>query len=241
MSGAYFVYSGSELDALSGATNYYRWLIRRFSPYLGPRVVEVGAGIGTFSEFLLSVPQVEQLIAIEPAANTFPILERRLAGNPRARAIKGYLEDYPAESSSDSLVAVNVLEHVEDDDAFLRRAWDVVRPEGTLLLFVPAVPAIFGSLDRAFEHFRRYAKAQLRQRIERAGWTIERIGYMNLPGILTWTVAGKLLKRKSISARDARVYDRLVVPVAAAIEDRIEIPIGQSLLAIARKRARPAS
>jgi hypothetical protein len=135
----------------------------------------------------------------------------------------------------DSLVAVNVLEHIERDDEILRQAWEMARPGGTFLLFVPAVPSIFGSLDTAFEHFRRYTKTSLQSAVETAGWRIERLGYMNMPGILPWFVSGRVLRRTSISGAEARLYDRLVVPVTAAIEDRVSIPIGQSLLAIARK------
>lgn len=235
MSDADFVYSGSELESLAGARNYYRWLLRRFSPYLGAEVIEIGAGTGTFSELLLSLPQVKRLVAIEPSANNFPLLSKRLEGDARVRVVKGYLEDSAPPESADSLVAVNVLEHIERHDEFLRRTWEVARPNGTLLLFVPAMPAIFGSLDRAFEHFRRYTRASLRERIESANWRIESLAYMNLPGILPWFVAGKVLRRTSIAGGEARLYDRLVVPVAAAIEDRVSVPIGQSLIAIARK------
>lgn len=178
---------------------------------------------------------MKRLIAIEPSDNNFPLLSQRLANQARATAVKGYLEGSAPPESADSLVAVNVLEHIEGDDEFLRQAWEIARPGGTLLLFVPAVPAIFGSLDTAFEHFRRYTKASLRSSVETAGWHIERLGYMNMPGILPWFVSGKVLGRTSISGAEARLYDRLVVPVTAAIEDRVSVPIGQSLLAIARK------
>ena len=176
-----------------------------------------------------------RVIAIEPSDNNFPLLSQRLANQARATAVKGYLKGSAPPESADSLVAVNVLEHIEDDHAFLRLAWDIARPGGTLLLFVPAVPAIFGSLDTAFEHFRRYTKASLRSSVESAGWHIERLGYMNMPGILPWFVSGRVFGRTSISGAEARLYDRLVVPLTAAIEDRVRVPIGQSLLAIARK------
>lgn len=230
-----FTYSGTELESLARARNYYRWLLRRFSPYVGAEVIEIGAGTGTFSEFLLSLPQVKRLRAIEPSTNNFPILAERLASEPRATVVKGYLDDSASPASADSVVAVNVLEHVERDAEFVQRARDVVRPGGTLLLFVPAVPAIFGSLDTAFEHFRRYTRASLRHLLESAGWQIERLDYMNLPGIVPWFFAGKVLRWTSIKSSDARLYDRLVVPIAAAIEDRVGTPIGQSLIAIARK------
>jgi SAM-dependent methyltransferase len=238
MSGTGFIYPSDELEALAGARNYYRWIISRFEPYLGPRVVEVGAGIGTFSEYLLGVPGVERLTAIEPAANTFPLLEAKLAGNPRAHALKGFLDEFASQLSADSLVAVNVLEHVQKDEEFLRLAWRIVVPGGTLMLFVPAVPAIFGTLDTAFEHFRRYTRPGLGQTLEKTGWVIERMSYMNFPGIIPWLIAGRLLRWRSISPRSARFYDRFVMPPTARIEEMIEMPIGQSLLAIARKPAR---
>ena len=174
-------------------------------------------------------------MAIEPSDNNFPLLFRRLASHERATAVKGYLKGSASPLSADSVVAVNVLEHIERDEEFLQQAWEIARPGGTLLLFVPAVPAIFGSLDTAFEHFRRYTKASLRRSVETAAWRIERLGYMNMPGILPWFVSGRMLGRTSITGTEARLYDKLVVPVTAAIEDRLSIPIGQSLLAIARK------
>ena len=230
-----FEYSGSELGALSSAGNYYRWLLGRFEPYLGERVLEVGAGIGTFSQMLLTVPRIRSLVAIEPAGNTYPLLAKRLADNPRAKVIKGYLSEYSIDSSVDSLIAVNVLEHVQDDGEFLRLAWEAVVPGGTLLLFVPAVPAIFGSLDRAFEHCRRYTKDTLGQCIARAGWTVERVEYMNLPGVLVWFLAARVLGWKTIPGRGARWYDRFIIPLTRRVEDIVRIPIGQSLLAVARK------
>jgi SAM-dependent methyltransferase len=238
LDGVGFDYSGSELSALSAAINYYDWLIQHFEPYLGATVLEVGAGIGTFSEMLLSMPQTRSLIAIEPAGNTFPQLAARLASNPRAKVIKGYLKDYSIDSFVDSVVAVNVLEHVDDDDEFLRLALNATAPGGTLLLYVPAVPGIFGSLDRAFEHFRRYTRKSLADRIEGAGWTVEKIQYMNLPGVLFWFVAGRVLRWTSIPEPGVRYYDRFIIPLTRRVERIVRVPIGQSLMAVARKPRR---
>ena len=230
-----FRYSGSELDSLGVAKNYYAWVLRQFENYVGPVVVEVGAGIGTFSEFVLSVPRVEKLIAIEPAENTFPHLQARFRDNPRVEVRKGYLSDHRDSISADALVAVNVLEHVPDDGAFARDAFAAVKPGGRLLLFVPALPGIFGTLDVAFEHHRRYTRATLRNVITSAGWKPLRISYMNMPGIAAWFTAGRILRKTTIAARDAKTYDRLVVPWLSRLESMIEPPIGANLLAVARK------
>lgn len=213
--------------------NYYAWVLRQFEPYLGSRVVEVGAGIGTFSEFLLGVPRVKELVAIEPAVNTFPHLEKRFAGNSRVRTIKGYLGDHAASLAADSLVAVNVLEHIADHEGFIRDAHKVVITGGSLLLFVPALPAIYGTLDKAFEHERRYTRGSLRRVIESAGWNVRRVTYMNFPGIAAWFLAGRVMKKTHIATPEAKAYDRLVVPWLSRLETAITPPIGSNLVAIA--------
>jgi 2-polyprenyl-3-methyl-5-hydroxy-6-metoxy-1,4-benzoquinol methylase len=184
-----FQYSGSELDALAEAKNYYAWVLKQFDPFLGPTVIEAGAGIGTFSQFLISSPKVKKLFAIEPASNTYPLLEERFRNDNRVETIKGYLSDHYKTLSANAVVAVNVLEHVEHHEEFLTEAREAVVPGGALLLFVPALPGIYGSLDKAFEHHRRYTRRTLREVIEKAGWKPRRISYMNLPGIAAWFMA----------------------------------------------------
>jgi FkbM family methyltransferase len=230
-----FEYSGSELDALAEAKNYYAWVLRQFEPYLGQTVVEVGAGIGTFSEFLLGSTKVQRLVAIEPASNTYPHLQRRFARNPRVEVRRGYLSEHVGQVDASAMVAVNVMEHVPDDSQFLRDGFSSVRNGGHLLLFVPALPAIFGTLDVAFEHHRRYTKASLRRVIEGAGWQPVRISYMNFPGIAAWFMAGRVMRKTSINARDAKAYDSLVVPWLSRLESILEPPIGSNLIAIATR------
>ncbi len=232
--GQNFAYSGSELDSLAEAKNYYAWVLKQFEPYLGATVVEVGAGIGTFSDFILSVPRVKKLIAVEPAANTFPHLDARFANDPRVHTARGYLSDHFESIAADSVVAVNVLEHIADHQAVLEQARHAVNPGGSLLLFVPALPAIYGTLDTAFEHERRYTKRSLRCVIEAAGWRVERINYMNLPGIFAWFLAGRILRKTHIAGDETRTYDRLVIPWLARIESVVTAPVGSNLIAIAR-------
>lgn len=230
-----FNYSGSELDSLVEAKNYYSWVMRQFEPHMGPTVVEVGAGIGTFSDYILRSPKVKELIAIEPGANTFPHLQRHFDGDSRVTGINGYLIDHYESVKANAAVAVNVLEHIEDDKAFLEEARGAVVTGGSLCLFTPALPAIFGTLDTVFEHYRRYTRSSLWQVIEAAGWKVERVTYMNFPGIAAWILAGRILRKKNIAASDARTYDRFVVPLVSRLETLVPPPIGSNLLAIAKK------
>lgn len=229
-----FVYSGSELGAMRMADNYYRWLIRRFAPYLSGTVVEVGAGLGTFSQRVLDLPSVAKLIAIEPDRSAYRSLVSQFSGNPRFEARLGYLESQHL-PPVDSLIAVNVLEHVSNDREFLARAAQAVNRGGHLLLFAPAVPAIFGSLDLSFGHHRRYTRESLREKVETTGWKLVRIAYSNLPGIVAWFLLGRVLGNRTINAWQIRVYDRLVIPWLSRIEGIVPPPVGQSLVAVAQR------
>lgn len=240
MTSTAFNYSGTELDALAGAVNYYSLLARCFAPYASGRVVEVGAGVGTFAEYLLRAPAVAELVLVEPADNNFPVLRERFAGVPRVRTVHGYLDQLEAATAADALVAVNVMEHVEDDRAFLEHAGRVLRPGGHLFLFVPAVPQIYGSLDAAFEHFRRYTRRGLDARLRGAGFEVLDLRYTNLPGVLGWALMGKVLRRRTLSPGSVETYDRWVLPVVARMEELWRPPIGQSLLAVTRRPAAPA-
>jgi SAM-dependent methyltransferase len=233
-----FQYSGTELEAVAEGRNYYRWIADRFAPFFGRRVVDVGAGIGTFSEFVISTPGVESLLSVEPAGNVFPTLARKFGGHERVRTVKANIDQLDFVDGADSLVAVNVLEHVEDDEAFLRAAAKIVGPGGHLLLFVPAHQFLYGSLDAAFDHYRRYSRAGLSSLLSCSGWEPLSISNVNVAGILPWLIAGRLLRRKTIGHRQMQLFDRLVIPVMRRLESVREPFIGQSLLVVARNARR---
>lgn len=234
-SGESSVYPGGELEALRQSPNYYGWLLRHFVPHLGERVLEVGAGVGTVADYVLRNTKVSELVLVEPAGNLFPQLQERFSGNSRVKLVHGQLEDVASSVSVDSVIAVNVLEHVVDDEALLRTINRVLLPGGLVLLFVPALPLLYGTLDESFQHIRRYTKRALARRLEETGFRVERLHYFNCLGVVAWFVAGKILKRKTIRITDARDYDRWIVPWASRLESRWTPPFGQSLVAVARK------
>ena len=230
-----FLYSGTELDAMSEAREYRRWILSYFKPFLGQHILEVGAGTGEFSQLLLEEAEGARLNVQEPAANLFPLLERRFSGMPQVRVID---EPFSADCCDlfpvDTIVMVNVLEHVENDREYLQTIRRMLPAGGHLLLFIPATPAIFGSLDRAFDHYRRYTKKELSEKLCEAGFRIEKIRHFNFVGIAAWFTAGRLLNKKTVRAGEVRFYDRWIVPMASRLENRWEPPLGQSLLAVAK-------
>jgi SAM-dependent methyltransferase len=237
MSDLPFTYSGTELDAMAEARNYYAWILQQFAPHLGTRTIEVGAGIGTFSDFLLDGTDLTELTLVEPAENLLPFLRGKFAADPRVKVMSGYLEDSAPSPSVDSVIAINVLEHVEYDVRFLKQSRLRLREGGALLLFTPALSKLYGSLDEAFGHYRRYSKRDLENKLRSAGFEPECIRYFNLPGVVTWFLAGRVFQRKTIRPRDARLYDRWVVPWVSRLETLWAPPVGQSLMAIATNRS----
>lgn len=217
------------------ARNYYGVILRAFEPHLGPHVVEVGAGIGTFSAFLLEARPQSTFTLVEPADNNFIRLAARFQSDPRVKPVHGYLEQLELDKAADAVVAINVMEHVEHDVEFLRAAHRTLSRTGTLLLYVPSHPAIFGTLDEAFEHYRRYTRASLDARLEAAGFAHRSLRYVNAPGVLSWFLAGRIFRRRTLSARDVSLYDRWVTPWVDRVEQHWRPPFGQSLLAIATK------
>lgn len=229
------LYCGTELAAMAEARRYHRWILRQFASYLGTRVLEVGAGTGTFSHYLLEDAKVPELVLLEPARNLFPILARRYAGVANAHLLQGNLTEHAESLTTDSVVMVNVLEHVANDVECLEASRRILSRGGHLLLFVPASPLLYGSLDKAFGHYRRYTKKGLSAKLEHAGFKIRKLRYFNLPGFASWFLAGRILKRRTLQASSVRFYDRWIVPISSRLEGHWEPPIGQSLLAVALK------
>lgn len=226
-------YSSTELPSFDQASNYYAAILTHFAPYLSGHVVEVGAGIGTFSQCLLNSPQDTTLTLVEPAKNLVSVLHEKFFNNANVRLVNGNLQSVAGSLSCDAMVAI-MLEHVEHDEDLLRAIHQVLKPGGTVFLFVPALPCLYGTLDEAFRHIRRYRKGELGSLLTKVGFQIRCLRYFNLPGIVSWFIFGKVFKRTALGPWSVWFYDRLFMSWIPRLEQRWEPVIGQSLLAAAR-------
>lgn len=230
-------YYGRDLEAMSFARNYHQWIMDEFRPYLGSNVVEIGAGTGNFSEFIINAG-VKHLVALEPSSNMYPLLRKRFDKEGSIETVNSSLKDYlPArnyKAGFDSVLYVNVLEHIEDDKQELSCAYEAIKKGGYLLIFVPALPWLYSDLDRKVGHYRRYYRGNLAKRVCDAGFSVLKIKYFDIVGIIPWYIAFVLLKR-SITGNSVSLYDNLVVPMMRVIEGTITPPVGKNLLLIGRK------
>ena len=130
--------------------------------------------------------------------------------------------------------ARDVLEHIEDDGSELALMHHKLNAGGHALIFVPALPALLSNFDRSIGHFRRYQKKELTEKISNAGFSIVKIKYFDIAGILPWYINFVLLK-KTLGGNSVAAYDRIVVPLMRKVESRLAPPIGKNLLVIAKK------
>ena len=229
-------YVGKDLEAMSFANNYHRWIIERFRPYLRGRVAEVGAGSGNFSRLLLECMAEIRLISFEPSLNMYKKHQAALGKEPRLLGINASFGERAHEFAGafDAMLYVNVLEHIEDHHAELKMAKSALKPGGHLCIFVPALPILFSEFDASIGHFRRYTKHGLTELVVSAGFHITKIRYMDIAGILPWYLVFVLMKRK-ITGGNVSLYDKIVIPTMRPIENFIPMPIGKNLILVAEK------
>jgi SAM-dependent methyltransferase len=218
---------------MAHAKNYFAWQARLVLPELGQRVLEVGCGTGNFTQTLLDR---EMVIAIDHEPACVGRLAERFPGQPNLHTrICSPAEDTFRELAHlrpDSIVCLNVLEHIGDDAAALRNMAAILPPGSVIVLLLPAFPALYGLIDRNLGHFRRYSIASLKRLAAGVGLAIEKLQYMNLIGFFGWWVNARILQREAQSTSQIAVFDKWVVPVVSRLESRFPPLFGQSLLAV---------
>jgi SAM-dependent methyltransferase len=231
-------YEAQDLEALADLPNYQKWILQHFAPHLRGRVLEVGAGIGTLSRLYLDL--VDEAVLLEPAQNLVPLLRERFRGVAKVSVEPSLLEAACARAGTplragtfDAVVLINVLEHVPDDAAMLEQLRALLKPGGRLLLFVPAMQWLFGSLDAMLGHRRRYSLPQLKRLIDGVGFEILDIRYFDALGVLPWFITGRILRQTRFNAAAAQLYDRTGVRLGRLAEALAPPPVGKNVLSIA--------
>ena len=228
------------------AANYRAYELELVAPYCGRHVLEVGSGLGEFAERLTGLAGVERLTVSDTDPMCIAALVDRFSGRDDlgvevdVRQLDVALPSpltvpVPAgRPPVDTVVMMNVLEHVSDDVGTLRRLAALVGPGGRLVIWVPAYEALYGDFDRAVGHLRRYTPATVRRTAEFAGLTVDTARPVNLLGGLAWWLAVRLGGQQTPDPRWVRAYDRVVVPATRALERVVRVPFGQSVLCVAR-------
>ena len=225
-----------ELESLGRAEGFCDWMFDQFGAHVRGTVVEVGAGIGTFSQRLLDAG-AERLVLIEPDDACADALERRFGSDARVSLAREFLPDSPAlaglAGQAQLVVCQNVLEHIGDDEAALQAMADALAEGGRLALVVPAEPGIYGPLDEAYGHWRRYEAEDLRAIVAATGLDVEEVKPLNALGIPGWWAKNRRPGAR-IGAGSLRTYEALLTGWRP-LEERLRPARGLSLYCQARR------
>jgi SAM-dependent methyltransferase len=228
--------AGRELENHLGgvdARRYRDYQLSLIGPHLGESVLEVGSGLGDVSAMLT---RARRLIVSDTDPACLDALRTRFAGDPRVDVLELDLDaEVVLDEKVASVLAMNVLEHIEDDVAALRTLSRLLVPTGAVVVWVPGYPALYGDFDRMVGHYRRYTPASLRATVEAAGLMPELVRPVNLLGGIAWWAAVRRGRAGSVSEPLVRAYDRFVVPVTRVLERHWSPPFGQSVLCVARR------
>lgn len=219
---------------------YYAWTLSLFGEDLQGPAADAGAGSGHFSALLSE--RVSPLLLLEGGEENLAVLRQRFSGNPAVTVADCDLtqcEDLLRGHGIRSIFTLDVLEHLPDDIAVLRQFHDALPASGRLYIKVPALPWLYGPVDEASGHYRRYTRASLRKAVEAAGFRVDTCRYMNLAGVPPYFLKSRVLKRQENFSRtfSDRQIDRIrkLIPALKLADRMTGPPIGLSAICVASR------
>ncbi len=220
------------LEDLASAVNYIDWYADLARPWLGSAPLEVGSGYGDYAAAWAAGGQ--RITASEADPGRLALLRQRFAAEPlvEVRKLRAPIEE---SGSYSAVVALNVLEHIEDDVAALRSFHGLLRPGGRVILVVPAFQVAMSDFDRQIGHHRRYRRSSMESALRAAGLRPVLVRYHNSVGLFGWIVMMRWLRRRPAEGFALQAFDRAVVPALRRLENRLRFPFGQSVFAVAQR------
>jgi SAM-dependent methyltransferase len=228
-------YIGKDLEAMSFAKNYSKWIIDLFRPFIGKNVAEVGAGTGNLTQLLSEQEIISKITAFEPSVKMHDYLIKNTNNIKKVSPVNSTFSDKYSKQKFDSIFYINVLEHIEDDVTEVGLMHDSLNNNGHACIFVPALSWLYSDFDKSIGHFRRYHKDQLINLFDSNGFEVVTVKYVDMLGIIPWYLNFVLMKR-TLDQNTTRIYDQIAIPIIRFIEKTIPSPIGKNLLLVGKKR-----
>lgn len=222
------------LARMSELGKYNLEVFQAFERYIGRRVLEIGAGMGNLSKFLVD-REFALLTDHDPIYVSF--LRRKFRGYPNVKIEFLDLNKFKAadyrDYSFDTIFCFNVLEHIEEDQRVLKELSAMLSPGGNLILLVPAHSSLYSPIDKNLGHYRRYIKSELQSKIKTAGFVEKDCVFWNWVGAIGWFIYGRLFRRGYITKVATQGF-RLVSGLRW-LEKHTRFPFGLSLVVIAQR------
>ena len=232
-----YKYIGRELDLFAEANNWKAYWIRAIQNYVQGEVLEVGAGVGNNSRRIAELRKIS-VTCLEPD----PVLAEQLAETlksldaaDKCRVSIGTTEDLTNHRPYNTILYIDVLEHIDDDSGELDRASSLLDTDGYLVVLAPALNWLYGPFDKAVGHYRRYSRTSLRK-IAPDDLTEIKIRYLDVFGFLL-SLGNKLLLRQNLpTPEQIMIWDRWVVRASRIMDPAIRYCFGKTILGIWQKR-----
>ncbi len=222
-------YIGDELSLFADAVNWKNYWSNTLEPLVGDKVLEVGAGIGSNTALLRRRNQ--QWTALEPDQTQANQIRNSQPDDENLKVICGFLSDISAEQQYDTLVYIDVLEHIEDDLGEVNAAMSYLKSGGRLIVLSPAHQRFFSPFDKAVGHFRRYNKAMLK-RLTPNNASIEKLFYMDSVGCLASYANAVLLEASMPTKKQIWLWDKFMVPVSKVLDMLFNYSVGKTVVAV---------
>jgi protein-L-isoaspartate O-methyltransferase len=224
------------LKNLLQADAFTRWVVEEISPWIGGRLLEIGGGIGTYTaEF---APLCESVTSVDLNKEFVAEAKQRLKSFKNVEIIHGdATEEQPVARQGDgydSIVLLDVLEHIEFDNDFVKSLWRRLKPGGRLILKVPAMPALYSPMDEAIGHWRRYSKKTLLTALQVANLEPLYVGNFNAFAVPGWFLNGRMLKRRHPPAEQIALFNK-IVPIIRHLDRAARQICGISLIGVGRR------
>jgi SAM-dependent methyltransferase len=228
------------LRRMASVDRYNHWIFDEIKAYAGQRMLEVGCGIGNMTAYFLDR---QLMVALDLLPESVALVHHKYGAHQNVIALQGDITNVSVTHklqpyALDTVICLNVLEHIPNDLLALQQMYQVLQPAGRLLLVVPAGKYLYGTLDHELGHQRRYERQSLRELVMSTGFSIDRLYYINLAGVLGWFVSSRILRHRILpraGLKGFNIFTPLFISVENTIRSLVDVPWGQSLVCIARR------
>jgi 2-polyprenyl-3-methyl-5-hydroxy-6-metoxy-1,4-benzoquinol methylase len=228
------------LEVISEAKRFNRWMYETIEPFCTGKILEIGSGIGNISDYFLEAGKT--IVLSDLRKNYLDHLGKKFSRYPNLLGVEQIdLVDpdfnrkfEPGFETFDTVYALNVVEHIEDDHLAIRNMTSFLKDDGHVIILVPAYNFLYNHFDRMLGHYRRYSRKTLTSILEKNRLKVIHSQYFNLAGTVGWYVSGKLQKNETIPGKQMKLYNRLV-PVFRILDRIFFNAAGLSVIAVARK------
>lgn len=228
-----------NLRLVSEMPNYNKWMFNLIQPYLGERILESGCGIGNITQFLKNK---NLIVGVDFNDRNLKEIKKRFSNQKGFIFLKKDIFKHKdmqdlRHYNFDTILGLNILEHIKDDRACLKKMNNLLKDGGCIILLCPSYPSLFGTIDEADGHYRRYSKNELLIKVSEAGFEVKKVIYMNALGVLGWVLHGRILKKRVHVKSHFKILN-FFSPLLMQLEKIIKPPFGLSIIVVGIKTVR---